>query len=97
MWDGGVRLLVRDARGASDGEFDLVYCTGVLHRAPAPSEGLAELFRMSRPGGKVPLSLYHRGGFLPRTIRWHLAGLLVGVLWTLAWLGLFSFWGEKAT
>jgi SAM-dependent methyltransferase len=58
--------------------FDLVYCTGVLHHTPAPFRGFRELCRVTRPGGKVLVSLYNSWGFLPRSLRWNIARLLGG-------------------
>lgn len=58
--------------------FDLVYCTGVLHHTPAPFRGFRELYRVTRPGGKVLVSLYNSWGFWPRSLRWNVARILGG-------------------
>jgi SAM-dependent methyltransferase len=64
--------------GFPDASFDLVYCTGVLHHTPAPFDGLTELCRVLRPGGKVLVSLYNSFGFFPRELRRQAARLLGG-------------------
>lgn len=60
------------------GSFDLVYCTGVLHHTPDPFRGFEELCRVTRPGGKILISLYHSWGFLLRALRWHIVRFLGG-------------------
>lgn len=76
----GVRFEERSVldTGFEDAAFDLVYCTGVLHHTPAPFDGLRELCRVTRPGGRVLVSLYHSFGFLPRLVRWRVAKALGG-------------------
>ena len=44
----------------------LVYSYGVLHHTQAPERGIAEHFRITRPGGKFWLYLYGAGG-----LYWH--------------------------
>lgn len=48
-----------------DGSLDFVCCSGVLHHTPDAARGLAEIVRVIRPGGKVYLLLYGKGG-----LRW---------------------------
>ena len=42
--------------------FDFVHCNGVLHHTLSPREGFREICRVTRPGGKVFVSLYGKGG-----------------------------------
>lgn len=76
----GVRFEERSVldTGFEDDAFDLVYCTGVLHHTPTPLDGLREMCRVARPGGRVLISLYNSVGFLPRALRWHAARILGG-------------------
>lgn len=46
----------------SDGEFDFVCCSGVLHHTPGVERGLQEIHRVLKPGGSVYLLLYGAGG-----------------------------------
>lgn len=48
-----------------DGRFDFVWCNGVLHHTSDPETGLSELVRVLRPGGRLFLLLYGKGG-----LRW---------------------------
>ena len=66
------------ATGLPGGHFDLVYCTGVLHHTASPFDGLSELHRVLRPGGKLLLSLYNWPGCLPRELRRRAVALLAG-------------------
>ena len=45
-----------------DGEFDFVCCSGVLHHTRSVSRGLAEIYRVLKPGGSLYLLLYGSGG-----------------------------------
>lgn len=56
--------------------FDLVYCTGVLHHTRYPFSGFEELCRVTRPGGKILISLYHSWGFALRALRWNIVRFL---------------------
>lgn len=62
--------------GLETSSFDLVYCTGVLHHTPAPFDGFRELCRVTKPSGKLLVSLYNAFGFLPRAARWWLVRVL---------------------
>ena len=57
---------VTDLGRFETGSFDFVFSNGVLHHTPAPERGLAEHFRILRPGGKLWLYLYGAGG-----LYWH--------------------------
>lgn len=43
-----------------DNCFDLVYSWGVLHYAPDIKQGIAEIVRVTKPGGTIKLMVYHR-------------------------------------
>ncbi len=47
-----------------DASFDYVVSSGVLHHTPDPKKGFNELVRVLRPGGKLFLSVYGRGGLV---------------------------------
>ena len=52
-----------------DGEFDFVCCSGVLHHTVSIERGLAEIYRVLKPGGRVYLLLYGAGGlYWPLTL-----------------------------
>jgi SAM-dependent methyltransferase len=62
-----VRQDVTDLARFDTGSFDFVFSNGVLHHTPAPERGVAEHFRIVRPGGKFWLYLYGAGG-----LYWHI-------------------------
>ncbi len=64
--------------GFPDASFDFIYCTGVLHHTPDPFSGFQELCRVTRPNGKILVSLYNATAFLPREFRRRVALLLGG-------------------
>ena len=45
-----------------DNTFDYVLSSGVIHHTPNPKKGFDELARVTKPGGKIFLSVYGRGG-----------------------------------
>ena len=47
-----------------DGEFDFVHCAGVLHHTRDPHKGFEELVRVTRPGGRVFISVMANGNGL---------------------------------
>ncbi|HLG98180.1 MAG TPA: class I SAM-dependent methyltransferase [Bryobacteraceae bacterium] len=52
----------------ADSEFDFVCCSGVLHHTTSISRGMAEVYRVLKPGGSLYLLLYGAGGlFWPST------------------------------
>jgi 2-polyprenyl-3-methyl-5-hydroxy-6-metoxy-1,4-benzoquinol methylase len=50
----------------SDDAFDCVCCMGVLHHTPNPARAAREIFRVTRPGGRLVVMLYHRNSALYR-------------------------------
>lgn len=46
----------------SDAEIDFAVCSGVLHHTPSVERGLAELYRVLKPGGSLYVLLYGAGG-----------------------------------
>jgi ubiquinone/menaquinone biosynthesis C-methylase UbiE len=44
-----------------DNTFDVVYSFGVLHHSPYMEEGIEEVRRVLKPGGKAVIMLYHKG------------------------------------
>lgn len=44
-----------------DDTFDVVYSFGVLHHSPYMDEGIEEVRRVLKPGGKAIIMLYHKG------------------------------------
>jgi 2-polyprenyl-3-methyl-5-hydroxy-6-metoxy-1,4-benzoquinol methylase len=51
-----------------DESFDLVLCTQVLEHLLSPAEGVRELARVLRPGGKLILSADHAGNTVTRVL-----------------------------
>ncbi len=45
-----------------DSYFDYVICSGVLLLMPEPKKGFDELVRVTKPGGRIFLSMYGKGG-----------------------------------
>ncbi|HJR19465.1 MAG TPA: methyltransferase domain-containing protein [Actinomycetota bacterium] len=52
---GRVALGIADAHDLpfGDGTFDSAFCSGTLHHLSSPGRGIAELARVTRPGGRV--------------------------------------------
>jgi len=46
--------------------FDCVSCVGVLHHTPDPRQGIQEILRVLKPGGRFILMVYHRNSVLYR-------------------------------
>lgn len=49
----------------SDNYFDFVVSTGVIHHTPNPRKAFSELVRVLKPGGRMFLAVYGKGG-----LRW---------------------------
>lgn len=45
-----------------DNTFDFTHCEGVLHHTTNPMKGLAELCRVTKPGGMVLITIHGKGG-----------------------------------
>jgi SAM-dependent methyltransferase len=58
-----------------DDAFDLVVCDGVAHHTPDPRGALAEVVRVTRPGGSIYAALYRAGTRYSRIYRWFGGGL----------------------
>ncbi|MFA6262961.1 MAG: class I SAM-dependent methyltransferase [Candidatus Babeliales bacterium] len=44
----------------ANNSFDLVYSWGVIHHSPDTHKSLAEIVRVTKPGGTIKLMVYHR-------------------------------------
>lgn len=62
----------------SNETFDFVYCDGVLHHTTEPEKGFAELVRVLKPGGKIVVAVYGRGGLMNIAI--YMARLLAKIV-----------------
>jgi SAM-dependent methyltransferase len=60
--DGMLELHRGDLTKARLGEFDLVYCIGVLHHLDDPRAGFEAVLRHTRPGGRFHCWVYAREG-----------------------------------
>lgn len=61
-----------------DNSFDIVWCNGVLHHMVNPDQGLREITRVLKPGGKLWLYLYGSGGIYWHIVDWE-RDLLKGI------------------
>jgi len=66
--------------GLTEGAFDVVYCSGVLHHTPDPQAAFARVARLARPGGMIVLGLYNSVARLPLRLR-RVAARLSGYRW----------------
>jgi SAM-dependent methyltransferase len=48
--------------------FDFVYCNGVLHHTEAPERAFRELVRVLKPGGRIYIGVYGRGGLFNEVV-----------------------------
>ncbi len=63
-----VELLRGDLTSAQLGDFDVVYCIGVLHHLKEPEAGFRSVLRHARPGGRFHCWVYaHEGNAV---VRW---------------------------
>jgi SAM-dependent methyltransferase len=60
--DGMLDLHRGDLTAISLGQFDLVYCIGVLHHLEHPERGFEAVLRHTRPGGRFHCWVYGREG-----------------------------------
>lgn len=63
--EGVVRLHQGDLTTADLGQFDLVYCIGVIHHLQNPEDGFRAVLRHVKPGGRFHCWVYAREGNLP--------------------------------
>jgi len=55
-----VRVANAQALPYDDNSFDLVYSWGVIHHAPDTKQCLAEIVRVTKPGGQIKVMVYNR-------------------------------------
>ena len=55
--------------GLTEGAFDVVYCSGVLHHTPDPKAAFAKVAPLARPGGMIVLGLYNSVARIPLRLR----------------------------
>ena len=55
--------------------FDYAYSWGVLHHSPNLGQSLAEMMRVTKPGGEFGIMLYNRRSFL----HWYMDGVPRGL------------------
>lgn len=63
-----------------DHEFDFVYSWGVVHHTPNTERAIAEIVRVTKPGGRVCVMVYHRHSIVALQC-WILNALLKGRPW----------------
>jgi SAM-dependent methyltransferase len=66
--EGMLDLRRGDLTTVAMGEFDLVYCIGVLHHLDRPEEGFEAVLRHTKPGGRFHCWVYAREG--NAVVRW---------------------------
>ncbi len=64
----------------ADGTFDFVYSWGVVHHTEDPQRAVREILRVTRPGGRVCVMVYHRHS-LVAVQSWIVNALLRGRPW----------------
>ncbi len=57
--------------------FDLVFSYGVLHHTPNIEKAISEIYRVTKPGGKICIMLYNRHSLVSLQM-WIMFGLLKG-------------------
>jgi len=60
-----------------DGEFDFLWCWGVLHHTPDTEKAISEIYRVMKPSGRICIMLYHKWSLVGLQM-WILFGLLKG-------------------
>lgn len=75
-------LIVADAENIPyvSNFFDITYSWGVIHHSPDTEKCLAELIRVTKPGGTIKIMIYHRHGLFAYW-RWLNTALLKGKPW----------------
>jgi 2-polyprenyl-3-methyl-5-hydroxy-6-metoxy-1,4-benzoquinol methylase len=66
--------------GLSEGAFDVVYCSGVLHHTPDPRAAFAKVAALARPGGMIVVGLYNAIARVPLRLR-RVAARFSGYRW----------------
>jgi SAM-dependent methyltransferase len=64
----------------NDGAFDFVYSWGVIHHTPNPPQAARELVRVTKPGGRICVMVYHRHSLVALQ-SWFVHGLARGQPW----------------
>lgn len=64
----------------SDNNFDLVYSWGVIHHTPDTPKCFREIVRVTKPGGRCKIMIYHRNSLLTYFF-WAKYALLKGKPW----------------
>lgn len=78
--EGSARVQVADAEHlpAGDASVDLVICVDSLHHYPDPAAALAEMHRVSRPGGSLVIGEWRVAAILRPLMNWLLPRLPEG-------------------
>jgi SAM-dependent methyltransferase len=63
-----------------DGAFDFVYSWGVIHHTPNPERAAREVVRVTKPGGRICVMVYHRYSLVALQ-SWLVNGLARGQPW----------------
>jgi ubiquinone/menaquinone biosynthesis C-methylase UbiE len=74
--EGEIRLEDANELSFEDGTFDYTYSWGVLHHSPNLEKSVAEMMRVTRPGGGFGIMLYNRNSFLYRYTMRFIEGFL---------------------
>ncbi|MFM1922157.1 MAG: hypothetical protein RLZZ303_3791 [Candidatus Hydrogenedentota bacterium] len=91
-----LRVADAEALPYPDAYFDLVYSWGVIHHSPSTVRALAELVRVTRPGGEIKAMIYNRHS-LHACYRWVRFALLRGRPWMSLGQVLFHHMESKGT
>ncbi len=74
--EGEIRLEDANELSFEDRTFDYAYSWGVLHHSPNLEKSVAEMMRVTRPGGGFGIMLYNRNSFLYRYTMRFIEGFL---------------------